>query len=93
MSSAPTIATSSGVPARPATDTWIRDDLQRVLLAETGRHECIDVLIVNASALLDEGSRECRRGGRSVLRNAAFANGLDVCLVEVEYHWLPCHAE
>ena len=28
-----------------------RDDLQRVLLAEPGCHECIDVMIVNASAV------------------------------------------
>jgi hypothetical protein len=36
------------------------NDLERVMLAETGCHELIDVLIVKQTTLFDQGFCQCR---------------------------------
>src|SRR5215831_7834446 len=56
-----------------------RDHLKEMVLAEAGREESTDVLVVETSALFDHRLRQSgQRCEFAVLRRTTFANGLHI---------------
>jgi hypothetical protein len=74
-------------PLRTTSNDWTArsdgNDLQGMILTETGRNESIDVLVVEASALFDHRLCQSRQRGKlDVLRQSALADGLPILRVE-----------
>ena len=59
------------------------DDLEGMILAETGCDESIDVLIVETTAPFDQCFSQSRqRGELAVLRQTTLTNGVDILWIE-----------